>query len=222
MKTLLIADDDLTFIQALARALPRHQLDLHVETVGSGLEALTVFESMAVDLLLTDLQMPGMDGFELLAWVSRERPHVPVVVMTAFGSPEVALHLSRLGVGAYIGKPLDLDELRKRLTEALSSGFHGFGRKVTLSSFLHVLYMEAKTCTLQCESRGRRGQLWLRDGKLAHAAFGDQTGESAAFQMLEWDETAIEIQEGCPAGAPLSLRLDAILLEALRRRDEAR
>lgn len=221
MKTLLIVDDDLIFIQGLGRGLARRIAHLHVETAGHGGEALDVFTTTGVDLVLTDLQMPVMDGFSLLAWMTRERPHVPAIVMTAFGGSEIERRLLALGIGGYVEKPLDFDALTVRLAEVLAEPPRGRGYGVTLARFLHVLALEAKTCTLDCESQGRRGRLALESGLLAGAWTDQREGKPAALEMLTWPEVAITIAEGRLPGATLTVPLEAVLLENSHRIDQA-
>ncbi len=222
MKTLLIVDDDTLFIEGLGRGLARRIADLHVETAANGAEALDVFATTGVDLLLTDLQMPVMDGFALLAWITRERPHVPAIVMTAFGGGETEQRLHALGVGGYVQKPLDFDALTVRVAEVLAVPPPGHGHGVTLTRFLHVLALEAKTCTLDCESQGRRGRLALEAGRLAGAWTEGVEGRPAALEMLTWPEVAITIAEGRPPEATLRVPMEAVLLESSHRHDEAR
>lgn len=81
----------------------------------NGLKALEVLEQGDVDVVLTDMQMPEMDGLELTKRVSETYPHVPVVLMTAHGSEEVAVAALRAGASNYVPK----ERLRRDLGEAL-------------------------------------------------------------------------------------------------------
>ena len=106
--------DDTAMARRLAGAL--------VEGLGAttceaenGLKALEVLEQGDVDVVLTDMQMPEMDGLELTKRVSETYPHVPVVLMTAHGSEEVAVAALRAGASNYVPK----ERLRRDLGEAL-------------------------------------------------------------------------------------------------------
>jgi DNA-binding NtrC family response regulator len=78
----------------------------------SGREALSVLErNGTVDVILADLQMPGMDGIQLLSAVKSRYPHIEFIVMTGYGTVKTAVEAMQLGAAHYIQKPLDQDEL---------------------------------------------------------------------------------------------------------------
>ncbi len=85
-----------------------------------GLEALAILRTQPVDLILLDLQMPRMDGLEVLRRLRDEGLSVPVVLMTMYGSEEIAIEVFRLGARDYIIKPFAEDELLGALERALS------------------------------------------------------------------------------------------------------
>ena len=85
-----------------------------------GLEALAILRTQPVDLILLDLQMPRMDGLEVLRRLRDEGIAVPVVLMTMYGSEEIAIEVFRLGARDYIIKPFSEDELLGALERALS------------------------------------------------------------------------------------------------------
>jgi len=93
-------------LYALREVLDEHE----VVAAASGAEALTLLEG--VDVVVTDLSMPGMDGLELLAEVQKERPRLPVVLVTARGSERIAVAAMKGGAHDYLTKPFDVDELR--------------------------------------------------------------------------------------------------------------
>jgi DNA-binding NtrC family response regulator len=85
--------------------------------VATGDEALANIEQ--VDVAITDLSMPGMDGFELLEKMHARRPDLPVVMLTARGSERAAVRAMKLGAYDYLPKPFDIDELWLTLERAL-------------------------------------------------------------------------------------------------------
>ena len=87
MIRVLIADDDQTNLQ-LIRILCRQREDVRLLFAQDGQQALDAIRRGDVDVLITDLRMPQVSGDELMAIVKRERPHIPVVIMTGYGSIE--------------------------------------------------------------------------------------------------------------------------------------
>ncbi len=102
MNQILVAEDSLT--QAIHIKHLLAAAGFGVETVANGVEALRAIERQAPDLLLTDLEMPEMNGLKLVEAVHRRFPRVPVVLMTAFGSDEVAARALEAGAASYVPK----------------------------------------------------------------------------------------------------------------------
>jgi DNA-binding NtrC family response regulator len=109
MKTILIADDD----QASRRTLELHLTEegFSVLTAATGQEAVKVAGAKKVDLILLDLRLAGMDGFEVLTQVKEIKPSLPVVMVTAYDDMQTAIKSIRLGAIDHLGKPVDLDHL---------------------------------------------------------------------------------------------------------------
>jgi len=105
----LVVDDDLKMRTLVQRVLSRE--GYVVRGAETGQDALDQMSRWEPDLLLCDIRMPGMDGMELLRRVHVQRPELPVIVMTGFGSVETAVQAMRAGAFDYFSKPFDLDEL---------------------------------------------------------------------------------------------------------------
>ena len=118
MATVLIADDESNLRKVLCALLAR---DGH-ETVAvpSGEAALEMIRAGGIDILITDLRMPGMDGLALLRAVKGIDPALPVIVITAHGSVDTAVSAMKEGAFDYITKPFDRDELKLAVRKAAS------------------------------------------------------------------------------------------------------
>ena len=105
---ILVADDEQNLRRVLVALLRR---DGHeVVQAATGLEAI---ERLAdVDVVITDLRMPGADGMEVLRTASRTHPHVPVIMITAYGSVGQAVEAIKAGAFDYIEKPFEQDSIR--------------------------------------------------------------------------------------------------------------
>ncbi len=80
-------------------------------TATNGLDALSVIKQQEPDIVLTDIRMPEMDGMELLRILTKEYPHIPVIMVTAHGTIETAVDAMKMGAKDYILKPIRLDEI---------------------------------------------------------------------------------------------------------------
>ncbi|MGH9862929.1 MAG: sigma-54-dependent transcriptional regulator [Candidatus Acidiferrales bacterium] len=114
---LLVVDDD-KVISALCRDVAR-SLGLAVAEATNAAQALEIVERQQVDLVLVDLRLPQTGGMELLERLKQDYPHIEVVLMTAYGSIEVAVEAIKRGAYDYLAKPFHVDDLRAKLQHAL-------------------------------------------------------------------------------------------------------
>jgi CheY-like chemotaxis protein len=120
MKTVLIADDSKA-MQMLIRTTLQRIPQLHFVVADNGREALAALGREAVDLLVTDINMPEMDGISLIREVRKTNSKLPIVIVTAKGESEARTEGMALGASAYILKPIsgrELMDLAGRLLEA--------------------------------------------------------------------------------------------------------
>ena len=109
MATLLIADDEKNILSGLKMAFEDEGYT--VITAADGNEAWDKLQKNIVDLVITDLRMPGMDGYELLRRISASYPALPVIVLTGHGTIETAVETMRDGAVDFFTKPVDIDKL---------------------------------------------------------------------------------------------------------------
>jgi DNA-binding NtrC family response regulator len=112
---LLVVDDDAE-VREVCRTVAE-DCGLKVVDVGTGEEALEVMELSSVDILLTDLRLPGASGLELLRKVTVTHPDIAVVMLTQYGTIDSAVEATRLGAADYVTKPFRVEELRARLEQ---------------------------------------------------------------------------------------------------------
>ena len=117
--TILIVDDE----ERTRKILKMNLQDRYrILLARNGEEAVHYLQHETVHLVLSDLRMPGMDGLALLAYVREHFPHIPVIMITAFGSIETAVKAMKMGAHDYIVKPIKLDELEVLLEKSLNYG----------------------------------------------------------------------------------------------------
>ncbi len=112
--------DDLRTDQVLVTRLLEARTDLEVICAGDGVEALSRMDERQPDLVLTDLQMPNLDGLQLTQEVRRRFPGVPIILMTAHGSETVAAEALRVGAASYVPKRLLSRDLTTTVERVLS------------------------------------------------------------------------------------------------------
>lgn len=223
MKKILVVDDEPAVLFALSEALVDKRRGLQVVTASDGREAMRVLQEEKIHLVVSDLRMPDVDGFELLAHLRRSHPSLPVILMTALGTEETSARLGTEGALECLSKPFDVEILRRKIVDMLAQRIQGRVENISLASFLQLLEIERKTCTLSISSgEESRGQLYFRSGKLLGAETGDLAGSDAALEIMGWEHADIEISDVCPLnGPPLPGGLAFLIMEALRIKDEA-
>ncbi len=112
---ILLVDDETPFVVGLADGLEMYGDRFHVITAENGKQAMDILRTAPFDLVITDLNMPVMDGFELLEYIQRERPGTRVIVMSMLNSPNVFSRLNELGVTQFIEKPVDFRAVLNRI-----------------------------------------------------------------------------------------------------------
>jgi len=117
-KTVLVVDDDIHILEVLEARLASAQFK--VLTASGGKEALEILHATPVDLMISDIRMPGIGGMELLTEVLAFQPDLPVILLTAYGNIPDAVHSVKAGALDYITKPFDGRELVRKAIEISS------------------------------------------------------------------------------------------------------
>ena len=224
IKNVLIVDDDKEMLLALKEGFKRYQESFAVLLAEDGLKALDSLKANVISLVVTDLKMPQMDGFELLAHIMEHYPDIPVIMITGYSTPEMELLARQGGAVGYISKPFLIENLARQILATLRKESEG-GTLHSVSSgmFLQLIEMEQKTCTIRLEdkSSGEKGILFFREGDLLDARVNNLKGESAAHKIFSWDEVNLSIQNGCAlAENRIRKDLQGLILEAARQKDE--
>lgn len=119
MMHIAILDDDQSVRTAIGRVL--RMSDMTVDAYGTSLELFDAIAEKSPDCLVLDLQMPGMNGFDVMKYLDRRGVHVPTVVITAEDEPASRENCLVAGATAYLRKPLDADVLLKTIGEAVAA-----------------------------------------------------------------------------------------------------
>jgi two-component system response regulator PilR (NtrC family) len=125
---ILVVDDELSMREFLSILLEREGYD--VSAAGNAEEALRLMELSLFDLVLSDVQMPGLSGIELLTRIKQLSPETGVLMITAFSAAEQAVEAMKLGAYDYIAKPFKIEEIKQLVINALEK--QGLKRENTL------------------------------------------------------------------------------------------
>jgi CheY-like chemotaxis protein len=218
---LLLVEDDEFVRLALTRALNRTGV-FAVVPAEDGQHALELLADHQVDAILTDLQMPVMDGLTLLGALLERGVRTPVAVMTGQKiTPELAERLHRYGIAATFTKPIELAALADELQRSLSPTTVGRIAGVTLFGFLQLLEVERKTGLIVVHSGHEEGRLYFDRGALVHAETRRLGGLAAVNEIVGWPDPRLEIfYKRTTRDRTIREPLQHILMEAARLLDE--
>jgi len=113
----LLVEDEKKIADSISRGLK--ELDYHVETAYNGSIGLRLFENNSFDLVITDINLPGIDGFELCKIIRSRNQHIPVIMLTALAATEDKLEGFDAGADDYMVKPFEFKELVVRMRALL-------------------------------------------------------------------------------------------------------
>jgi CheY-like chemotaxis protein len=120
MARILMAEDDKAVQSFVSRALAHR--GHAVTAVDDGLQALEALEEAEFDILITDIVMPGLDGIALALKVARDRPNLPILMMTGYSAERQRAHNMEQLVCRVITKPFSLEQIGKAAEEVLAAG----------------------------------------------------------------------------------------------------
>lgn len=124
---ILIIDDDSIIALSCQRILEAEEVEIHVaDSMETGVKLLASESSAPFDLILTDIKMPGRDGFDMILEAKKKYPDIPILMMTGYLTVETIEKGRRLGADNYIAKPFTPEELMKAVMK--TTNHHKGGR----------------------------------------------------------------------------------------------
>ena len=220
---ILLVDNDKTVISSV-----RDYLDSYADCLGASSyeEAITTLEQEAgIALVISDIRMPGRDGFDLLMWLRENRPKVKVVMTTAYGSPLVRSLAKQKGAVMYLEKPLDRKQLMDTVQVVLErKGFSVAIQDMEFTDLLQFLSFAGRAVkVLVTNTIGEEGEIGLEGDAVFWVRTSSQEGEEAFFEIVRWEGGGFEMrslneEERGRKGEVISLSY--LLLEGARRKDE--
>jgi CheY-like chemotaxis protein/predicted regulator of Ras-like GTPase activity (Roadblock/LC7/MglB family) len=223
MKKVLIVDDEKSLLLSIRAGFEAYKDRFQLFTAEDGKKAIKILESNSIDLVVTDIRMPEMDGFELLVYMNSRFSSIPVLVMSAYGTREIQGKFESIGIIGFLDKPVDFDDLVKSIDEGLKlTSQAGTMTGFSVGSFLQLIEMEEKTCLLEVSARGKKGLFYFDHGILYDAVSGRLIGEEAAIEMIMWNQVSLSFKSlpDKKIMRRINSELMPIMMEASRRKDE--
>ena len=180
----LIVDDEENLNWSLVTSLRKD--GYIVDGAHTGEEALARLQAAPYDCVVSDIKMPGMDGFELLQWLRQHHPSTRMVMMTSFGSPSARQDALREGAVAYFEKPFDLRALKDQLRRMAAAPMPSTAAPEAAYDLLdvaQVISLARRDIALDVRGGGYTGLLRFLQGELLWAEAGDLRGDEAFLAL---------------------------------------
>jgi CheY-like chemotaxis protein len=202
---ILLVDDDQEFLNLYQEMLSKHLSSLpDVRIASSGSRALSLLDSETFNMLIVDLQMPKMDGLQVLTIARRKHPILRLVVLTGIQDEQFRTRAYAMGVDQYWIKPetdhemgLFLESVESLLNREATGGFRGVQSK-SLVDIIQLECMSQTTSMLRINNGIVEGKIWVLNGEVVDAETGDLTSEPAFERILSWKTGSFEIMPGDP------------------------
>ncbi len=223
MKRVLVVDDEEDMLWMLQRNLNKGMEDVEILAAKSAEEALAILSDRPANLVITDINMPGMNGLDLLIEINNRFPATGVIIMTAYPSNAYENKAMMSGSLRFIEKPFDINDVRTIVKEALkvNEGFQGTVDGVDLIDIVQFNSLSRATAALKVTTGDREGMIFFKDGAVLHAMCGQETGESAFFTILGFNGGSLQNIRGVqPPIVSIHKSIEGLLFEAAVNNDE--
>ena len=227
---ILLLDDDHDLVELYREMLCRLPSQPEIFTATSGARAIALLDSQPFSLLISDLNMPKMDGLQVLTIVRRKFPQLRTAVMTSVVDAQFRTRAYAMGIDLFLEKPNTRQEINFFIDcieslldrEADMGGFRGVQSK-SLVDIIQLECLSQSSSVLKVFNGSLDGKVWFKNGDLIDAATQDLTGEIAFRKILSWNTGNFEILPAEPERKRTIFgSYQGLLLESAQALDEAK
>ena len=226
---LLFVDDDgdfLAMIRDFFATLGEETWQIHCAT--SADQALEMLKIRKIDLVVSDVNMPMLDGIQFLHILNRSHPDLKKAVITANATEEKRSACLAEGAELFIEKPRSPEGLRsifvmleELITWTPQEGFQGVLRRVGLQDVIQMECLGRTSSVLEIHHPQLAGRIYIEEGRIVHAEAGDLAGENALYQLLALPSGEFQLHPfETPHRRTIEAQWEFLLMEAARTRDE--
>lgn len=223
MKRVLIVDDEEDMLWMLQRNLSKGLKNVEILAAKSGEEALAILSDKSANLVISDINMPGMSGLDLLVEVNNRYPETSVIIMTAYPSNAYENEAMMSGCLRFIEKPFDIKDMRQIVEKVLKQDdrFQGTIDGIDLLDIVQFNGLSGASAALKVTTIEQDGMIFFKNGQVVHAMCGKQVGEDAFFTILSFQGGTLQNIRGVePPVVSITKDLQTLLFEAAVLSDE--
>lgn len=224
MTSVLIVDDDVGFRTTIGRDLGEQGFVVSLaHNADEAIEVLTARAAGSIDVLLTDLRMPGADGVDLLEQIRAMSPRTRAILMSGYATARDYQRAIECGAVRVLCKPFTSSELLLAIRQAVDceTGFRGSIHGLSLIDLMQMFHYARRSLSIVVDGLAP-GHVFVEDGQLIHAVYRELIGEPALRAILAMPAGSLRTMV-LPQSTPRSIARDfqTLLLDSLRTVDEA-
>ena len=186
--SVLIVDANPDTIQQLSGILRAN--GFQAGGTSSGDDALASYKKNPVDLVITDLELIDKSGLQLLSDLKSFDPKANIVIISSLSDKDTVASAFRMGALEFLEKPIDHQFLVSKLRDLLAQedrALEGDLKMMSLASIIQINCEERNLAQLILNYQGAVGEIYFKEGEMAHAVSDNHTGDEAVFELLSWD-----------------------------------
>jgi len=195
LKKVLLVDDDPGLLFPLSKDLSMNQDMYRLVLAENGHEALEILAKESISLVVSDVNMPGINGFDLLSAVRDEYPQIGFILMTAYGTDKMRQLVKDCGCLHFLEKPFRFDMLKELIQNQIAKkevGFNGTLKNILLTDLIQICCIAGADMAIKVSNGPSEGVFYIEEGEVIHAECGDEQGEAALFMIIGWESGSFE------------------------------
>ena len=221
---ILVVDDEPSTLTLFKNYMDISKQSYEVFLAGNVQEAVEILARENISFVISDISMPVFSGFDLLAILRARYPHIKVMLMTGYNSPEIRDEIKQSGCH-FFEKPVRLDEVSRLIADELSlknrGGFKGTLKNIQLADLIQMCCLSMSSMTICVRNGLESGTIFIEDGDIIHAVSDRKQGEKAFYEIMGWRSGSFDTSGDISASErSIHKKWEYLLMEGASRLDE--
>lgn len=194
-KVLIVDDSPITLLIMSKSLMKKNHIE--VKTLESAVDAVSLLKTEHFDMIISDIQMPDINGFEFMFWINKNNIKSKLVIMTSNDSSEFEEFALKNGAVRYYNKSDNISKIFDFIEEDNISGFSGHIEEITLFDYVQMATILNKTTILEVVSsiNNEKGDIYIKNGKIISAEYNNLEAEEAFYNIFNMVSGVISEKE---------------------------
>lgn len=182
----LIVDDDRMTVLIIEKYLK--EKGFNVTGVNSAIEGMEILKKENFGFIISDINMPEINGLEFLIWLREYSPYSKVIMITALNSDKIKDFATSKGILGYFNKPVSLKELEQFIrSKQEDNKLEGSVLEINLIQFIEMVIISNNSNVIKVFDpiKNKKGEVYIKEGKVVHATIDEKEGEEAFYEIIK-------------------------------------